>query len=150
MLSLASLIVETQTLFFPSSISSPNSSLSCDTGYSIIWLFHKVFVSSPVLTVGILGLMAEFVRVSLKSEIRWLMADLEWEKRLQEGRKFVSWSEMGIAMQEKDSVVKSSDYLMSDRKKFSYERLIVCNEACSLILSNYAQFLYQIAQDYDR
>ncbi|KAF3326976.1 auxin-responsive protein IAA1-like protein [Carex littledalei] len=96
-LSLASLIVETHKLFSPSSISPPNSSLSCDTGYSIIWLFQKVFVSSPVLTVGILGLMAEFVRVSLKSEIRWLMADLEWEKRLREGRKFASWSEIGVS-----------------------------------------------------
>ncbi|XP_078162179.1 uncharacterized protein LOC144557480 [Carex rostrata] len=148
-LSLASLIAETHRLFFPSSNSSPNSSFSCDTGYSIIWLFQKVFVSSPVLTVGILGLMAEFVRVSLETEIRWLMADLEWEKRLREGRKFVSWSEVGIDMQE-DSVVKSSDSVMSDRKRFSYERLIVYNEACSLILSNYAQFLYQIGQEYDR
>lgn len=102
-----------------------------------------------MLTVGILGLMAEFVRVSLKTEIRWLMADLEWEKRLQEGRKFVSWSEVGIDMQE-DSVVKSSDSVMSDRKRFSYERLIVYNEACSLVLSNYAQFLYQIGQEYNR
>jgi hypothetical protein len=92
--------------------------------------------------VGILGLMAEFVRVSLESEIRWLIADLEWEKRSREGRKFVSWSEIGISMQE--------DSVMLDRKMFSYERLIVYNEACSLILSNYAQFLYQIAQDYDR
>ncbi|KAJ4774413.1 Tetratricopeptide repeat (TPR)-like superfamily protein [Rhynchospora pubera] len=148
-LSLASLIVETQRLFFPTSTSSSNPSASCDTGYSIIWLFQKVFVASPVLTVGILGLMAEFVRVSLKSEIKWLMADVEWEKRLREGKKIASWSEIGITMQE-DSVLESSDSLMSDMKRISYERLIVSNQACSLILSNYAQFLYQIARDYDR
>ncbi|KAJ3682223.1 hypothetical protein LUZ60_014796 [Juncus effusus] len=161
--SLASVISETQKLFFPNGSSSKDSSACTDTGYSIIWLHEKIFASSPAFTVGILSLMGEFVKSPLKSEIEWVVADLEWAKIVQERepteleekeeeeKKFESWAEIGINMKDESQSIVGSDVIaMSDRKRITYERLIVCNEANSLVLSNYAQFLYVVQKDFDR
>lgn len=83
------------------------------------------------------------------NEIHWVLADLEWERVTAKGKPFKSWSEVGVTMED-ESMMESDFKLMCAKRKEVYMKLIEGTEACSMVLSNYAQFLYQIEKDYER
>lgn len=147
--SLASVISEAQrSRALNPSPTRCSSSSAVDSGLSILWLFQKVFASSSALTLSIFDLMGEFMDVA-SNEIHWVLADLEWEKVTAKSRSFNSWSEVGVTMDD-ESMRESEFALMCAMRKDSYLKLIEGPEPCSMVLSNYAQFLYQIEKDYER
>lgn len=89
--------------------------------WSVVCLFQRVFSSSPEIALRLLVMMAEFITRSVGSEAR-----TESEER--EGH-------------------LCADYI---KTKNAYEHLIVTGEGDSLILANYAQFLYLFENDLDR
>ncbi|XP_072957001.1 uncharacterized protein [Typha angustifolia] len=109
---------------------------STDAGDSIVWLFKKVFASSPLLVVQILSLTTEFLATSA----------LPLLPRPLDTGEFTCWSDIGI-LDDSDKAMYCDDY---KRKRAAYEQIIVTEMASSLILANYAQLLYQYENDPDR
>ncbi|KAJ4784230.1 hypothetical protein LUZ62_035476 [Rhynchospora pubera] len=138
--SLASVIAEAQR-------SRALDSSAVDSEFSIVWLFQKVFASSSALTLGVFDLMGDFMDAAL-NEIHWVLADLEWQKITAKGQSFKSWSEVGVTMED-EAMIGSDFEIMCAKRKEVYLKLIEGTEACSMVLSNYAQFLYQIEKDYE-
>ncbi|KAG8092165.1 hypothetical protein GUJ93_ZPchr0012g20107 [Zizania palustris] len=68
------------------------------------------------------------------------------------------WSRIGImhgddntpVLVDEDGLQETIDICRAHRRKAAYERIIATGDANSLILSNYAQLLYQFDQDIDR
>ncbi|KAL5225073.1 hypothetical protein ABZP36_011712 [Zizania latifolia] len=68
------------------------------------------------------------------------------------------WSRIGIlhgdddtpVLADEDGLQETIDICRAHRRKVAYERIIATGDANSLILSNYAQLLYQFDQDMDR
>jgi hypothetical protein len=146
--SLASVISETQrSRDLNPSPNCSSASSAVDSGFSILWLFQKVFASSSALTLNMFDLMGDFMDVAL-NEIHWVLADLEWEKVTAKGGSFTFLSEVGVTIE--DESMESDLDLMCARRKEVYLKLIEGTDACSMVLSNYAQFLYQIVKDYER
>ncbi|KAG1355121.1 putative TPR repeat-containing protein [Cocos nucifera] len=154
--SLASLMEEIQRsiLSEDDELEETVESVSRDTGDSIVWLFRKVFSSSPNLAVGLLVLMAEFFVVSMERRKPKVLAVVEEPNGSklgppEIGRNYGCWSDIGILDDaDKTALVFDPDYI--GRRCMAYENMIANEKTNSLILSNYAQLLYQYEKDFDR
>ncbi|WOL05850.1 hypothetical protein Cni_G14581 [Canna indica] len=107
-----------------------------DAADSISWLFGNVFCTSPGLAAGLLVLMADFLTAAIKKEISAGIAADE----------FKCWSDIGILEECKEEARCGS----CERRKMAYEKIITSGITSSLIMSNYAQLLYQYEKDIDR
>ncbi|XP_008796732.3 uncharacterized protein LOC103712105 [Phoenix dactylifera] len=158
--SLASLMEEIQRSILSEDDEAEDTAecVSRDTGDSIVWLFRKVFSSSPNLAVGLLVLMAKFFVASVGTEKPKVLAAVAEERNLDgpdaskpgpPGSYGRRWSDLGIL----DGAEKAAfDDRCPDsmRRRMAYENMIANEGTNSLILSNYAQLLYQYEKDFDR
>ncbi|PIA48892.1 hypothetical protein AQUCO_01300055v1 [Aquilegia coerulea] len=88
---------------------------------SFVLLFKKFFFNSPNLFLGVMDLIAHLIVFSAGRYSPKKLLDYE-----------------------------NGDLSDFDRRRIIYESLVFNDPENSLILSNYAQFLYQIADDYDK
>ena len=175
------MIGELQRYVLGSSDQSVLDRISRDRRDSFLWLFRRVFFSSPYLVVSLLHLLANYVVFSVESntfdggvaasaisavesetnsrdkisEERDSLSDLQQELLLSETdtvslREFLNWFDVGIKEGTLDPRQHQDEESCSDRRRRLYERAIAVGEANSLILGNYAQFLYTVANDHDR
>ncbi|KAI0494590.1 hypothetical protein KFK09_024731 [Dendrobium nobile] len=148
-----------------------------DSTEPLVWLFLRVFSTSPNILSAILGLTASFVARSVEKSVvetvssafdlqmgtatptsevagQWVDSGVPAAagavgESLEIGD-YWSWGDIGIL---DDSVRVESDsrWLNYRRRRSHYESMIVREKQLnSLILSNYAQFLYQFEWDLDR
>ncbi|XP_078440220.1 uncharacterized protein LOC144710348 [Wolffia australiana] len=129
---------------------------SRDRRDSFVWLFRRVFFSSPNLLVSLLVLLADFVVFSAEinapekvSPGEGLGEDCNLLLRDRILREFLNWFDLGIKEGSLDPRQREEES-SADRRRRAYERAIAGGEASSLILGNYAQFLYAVANDHDR
>ncbi|XP_010918503.1 uncharacterized protein [Elaeis guineensis] len=157
--SLASLMEEIQRSILSEDDEAEETveTVSRDTGDSIVWLFRRVFSSSPNLAIGLLVLMAEFFVVSMerrKPKVLALVAEVSNGSKLgpvEIGGNYGSWSDIGILDDaDKTALALAFDPDYIGRRCMAYETMIANEKTNSLILSNYAQLLYQYEKDFDR
>lgn len=65
-------------------------------------------------------------------------------------REYLNWFDIGVKEGNLDPVQHEDEESCTDRRRRVYERTIAEGGVNSMILSNYAQFLYRIANDHDR
>ncbi|OAY72714.1 hypothetical protein ACMD2_03453, partial [Ananas comosus] len=127
---------------------------SRDSSDSLVWLFCTVFSSSPRFLVAILDLMERFLALSVETEIAKAIAESRSDEIVgSEIGKYKCWFDIGILDDEDDDKLRSDEGLHASdyaRRRAAYERLIVADGTNSLILSNYAQLLYQYENDHER
>ncbi|XP_078427476.1 uncharacterized protein LOC144699991 [Wolffia australiana] len=150
--------------------------ISRDRRDSLLWLFRRVFFSSPDLVVSLLLLLADFVSFSAQKAgaasvvstvnddqslacaaiSKDMSAELaperaaDWAPELNRLTNFLSWFDIGVKEGALGPPLHHDEESCVDRRRRAYERTIAEGEANSMILSNYAQFLYRIANDHDR
>ncbi|MQL74461.1 hypothetical protein Taro_006833 [Colocasia esculenta] len=151
---------------------------SRDRRDSFVWLFRRVFFTSPNLVVSLLVLLANYVafaaeknstttgsaaatagsdtrgsekpahRVAVVSELEGSMAESASESiRIGD---YLNWFDIGVKEGNLDPRQHEDEETCVDRRRRVYERAIAEGGVNSLILSNYAQFLYRVANDHDR
>lgn len=109
--------------------------VSRDGKSSIVWLFQRVFSSSPQIAIGLLVMMMEFMVKSLDGFVCGIGSMIfESEEK-----------EWGGCLEVGDDLCV--DYV---KRRVFYENLIVTGQRDSVILSNYAQFLYLFENDIER
>ncbi|CAL9044361.1 uncharacterized protein LOC135674949 [Musa acuminata AAA Group] len=116
-----------------------------DAAESLVWLFQNVFCTSPDLVVRLLVLLSEFLAASSKREIPDAIVFDTAEAAASR-----CWFDVGIL--DEDEEARSYDGGRPDfkRRRAAYENMISSGLTTSLILSNYAQLLYQYEKDLDR
>lgn len=130
---------------------------------SFVWLLRRVFFSSPDLMAALLLLLAEYVTSSAekngsaaraiataleKSEVDGRAAELATEN-VRFGD-YLNWFDIGIEEGSLETRQDECEETRVHRRRRAYERTIAEGGANSLILCNYAQFLYRVAHDHER
>lgn len=135
-----------------------------DSRYSTVWLFQRVYSSSPEMAVGLITLTAEFVERALDGlvcGVGGMILDAEVvekeedekrdDVRVEERRGNSSWSDIGILDETERRRMGDNACVSYMRKKMVYEHMIVEEKRRNpMILANYAQLLYQYEKDFDR
>ncbi|XP_020595045.1 uncharacterized protein LOC110035145, partial [Phalaenopsis equestris] len=143
-----------------------------DSTEPLVWIFLRIFSTSPNILSAILCLTAGFVALSVEeSVVETVSSAFDFEMgtatlslevassgavaagvvgdTLEIGE-YWSWGDIGI-LDDSERVESCSRQLNHSRRRSYYESLIVREkQPNSLILSNYAQFLYQFEWDRDR
>ncbi|THU65766.1 hypothetical protein C4D60_Mb05t07090 [Musa balbisiana] len=116
-----------------------------DAAESLVWLFQNVFCTSPDLVVGLLVLLSEFLAASSKREIPDAIVFDAAEAAASR-----CWFDVGILDEDEEARRYDGGRPDYKRRRAAYENMISSGLTTSLILSNYAQLLYQYEKDLDR
>ncbi|KAG0448875.1 hypothetical protein HPP92_027601 [Vanilla planifolia] len=126
-----------------------------DSTEPLVWLFHRVFSASP----NLLALAADFVAESVERCVEETISTVFMRSSVLVTASFLgspemgsngSWADIGI-LDEPDTEESDPRGVDLRRRRSLYESIIFRDkEPNSLILSNYAQFLYQFEMDHDR
>ncbi|RWW55877.1 hypothetical protein BHE74_00037447 [Ensete ventricosum] len=116
-----------------------------DAADSVVWLFQNVFCTSPDLVVRLLVLLSEFLAASSKREMPDAIVFDEVEAAA-----YRCWFDVGILDEDEEATRYDGSRPDYKRRRAAYENMIASGLTTSLILSNYAQLLYQYEEDLDR
>lgn len=150
---------------------------SRDRRDSFVWLFRRVFFSSPNLVVSLLVLLANYVAFAAEVNSTTTGSAAPTASETTDSKKSVhneavvlklegsmagsapesirlgdhlNWFDIGIKEGNLDPRQQEDEETCVHRRRRVYERAIAEGGVNSLILSNYAQFLYRVANDHDR
>ncbi|WOL05852.1 hypothetical protein Cni_G14583 [Canna indica] len=116
--------------------------LTGDTADSVVWLFRNVYCDSPGLLIDLLVLSANFLSAAVEREVPPPPIAVE---------RYKCWSDIGI-LEEFKEIERCGSEPLADykRRAVAYEKMITSGMTSSMILTNYAQLLYQYEKDIDR
>ncbi|MQL80246.1 hypothetical protein Taro_012669 [Colocasia esculenta] len=130
---------------------------------SFVWLLRRVFFSSPgFMAALLLLLLAEYVTSAAEMNGSTAGAFASFEEKSKENERsvgsalenirtgdYLNWFDIGIEEGSLEQRQHEREETCVDRRYRAYVRAIAEGGANSLILCNYAQFLYRVAHDHE-